>query len=366
MDTKNIVVLPGDGVGPEIMQPAVNLLKAIGEVSDTRFSLKEYDFGGKSVDANGSPLSSMALEACKNADAVLLGAVGGPQYDQLPPDIRPEQGLLQLRSELATYCNLRPARLYSGMETVSTLKKQIVEKTDLVVVRELTGGLYFGEPAGIQGEKGQRIATNAMVYSETEIRRIARQAFQLAEVRRGHVTSVDKSDVVEVSGFWRQIVDETAKDYPNVQLRHILMDTAAMKLVSEPSVFDVILTSNMFGDILSDIAATLAGSIGLLPSTSLGEGTPIYEPVHGSAPDIAGQNIVNPIGMLASVAMMFRYSFNQPEVGLCIEEAIGRVLADGFGTADISPKTKVGTMELSEMIIAIVGKRLSDQNASRN
>lgn len=366
MDTRNIVVLPGDGVGPEIMQSAVNLLKGIEDIVQTSFRLREYDFGGKGVDVGGTPLSSMALDMCKKADAVLLGAVGGPQYDQLPPDIRPEQGLLQLRAELQTYCNLRPARLYGGMAAVSPLKERIVEKTDLVVVRELTGGLYFGQPAGITGEKGQRVATNAMVYSETEVRRIAHQAFQMAQKRRGHVTSVDKADVVEVSGFWRQIVEETAKEYPDVQLKHMLMDTAAMNLVSEPALFDVILTSNMFGDILSDIAATLAGSIGLLPSASLGEGTPIYEPVHGSAPDLAGKNMVNPIGMLASVAMMFRYSFAQPEISLCIEEAIGRVLADGFGTADISPKTKVGTVELSEMIIANLRKRLSDKNALRN
>ena len=352
-EVKQIVTLPGDGIGPEVMEQGVQLLQALQQPLGIKFEFDEHIIGGKALKQFDVPLRDETLQKCKEADAVLLGAVGLPEFDKNPPHLRPEKALLKLRAGLEVYCNLRPVRIYNSLLDASTLKSDIVKDIDLVVVRELTGGLYFGQPAGVTESNGKKQAVNTMVYSDDEIRRIAHQAFKLAKIRHRKVLSVDKANVLAVSQLWRAIVDEVSHEYPDVTLEHMLVDNCAMQLIRNPRQFDVILTENLFGDILSDEASMLTGSIGMLPSASIGEGTPLYEPVHGSAPDIAGKNIANPIAMISSVAMMLKYSFDLPNASSAIENAISTVLDQGYHSADITLKhgTLLGTKELGEKII---------------
>jgi 3-isopropylmalate dehydrogenase len=322
-----LIVLPGDGIGPEVMAPAIQLLDA---VAPGQFAHEERRFGGASIDADGTALTEETLEACRRADAVLLAAVGGPRWDTTDPARpRPEQGLLALRKGLKLFANLRPVRPLPALHEASPLKREVIERTNLLVVRELTGGIYFGEKT-----RSSDRASDACVYTREEIERIARVAFRAA---RSRVTSVDKANVLETSRLWREVVRELhAREFPNIELEHLLVDSAAMRLIAAPRHFEVILTDNMFGDILSDEAAMLTGSIGLLPSASLGAGRPgLFEPVHGSAPDIAGRGVANPLAMFLSVALMLRYGFGREEQAAAVESAVDRALADGLRTPDL-------------------------------
>ncbi|RMD92400.1 MAG: 3-isopropylmalate dehydrogenase [Calditrichaeota bacterium] len=351
---KKIVVLPGDGIGVEVTRAALMVLRAVSERFALSVDIKELLIGGASLDTYGVPIEEEVLSACKNADAVFLGAVGGPRWDHLPPDNRPESALLRLRKELGLFTNLRPVKIYDDLVHVSSIKSDLLRHVDILIVRELTGGIYFGEPKFIDRQNGTERAVDTLEYRNWEIERIARVAFEAARYRRKKVTSVDKANVLVTSQLWRRTVEQVAQDYPEVELEHVLVDNCAMQLMRNPQQFDVILTENMFGDILSDEAAMLAGSLGMLPSASLGESTGLYEPVHGSAPDIAGKNIANPLGAIASVAMMFRYTFKMEEAAQLIERSIQTVLESGFRCADIysKGKRKVGTMEMAELIIS--------------
>lgn len=353
--TKNIVLLPGDGIGTEVTQVAAEILKSICEQHGVTILTESFLVGGASLDAHNVPIQDHVITACQHADAVLLGAVGGPKWDQLPSHQRPEQALLKLRKELGLFNNLRPVKVYSSLVDASTLRPEIVDGVDLLVVRELTGGLYFGEPKQVSPdiENGGEVAIDTMVYHTFEIERIVRAAFESARLRRGKVTSVDKANILYTSQLWRKTVEQIAKEFPDVQLDHMLVDNCAMQLVRNPKQFDVIVTENMFGDILSDEAAMLTGSIGMLPSASLGNGTAMYEPVHGSAPDIAGQNKANPIATIASVAMMLRYSLELPKLATKLEDAIESVLSKGYRCADLTQGAKhmVGTREMGTLIL---------------
>ncbi|CAE6502156.1 MAG TPA: 3-isopropylmalate dehydrogenase [Nitrosomonas nitrosa] len=349
-----IAVLAGDGIGPEIIAQAERILLAL-KSDGLKFELEPGLLGGCAVDATGEPFPEVTRQLVAQADAVLLGAVGGPRYDSLPREKRPEQGLLAIRKALNLFANLRPAILYPELASASSLKPEIVSGLDILIVRELTGDIYFGQPRGIEQRDGQRVGFNTMIYSEMEIRRIAHVAFQAARKRKGRLCSVDKMNVLECTQLWRDVVSETAAAYPDVSLSHMLVDNAAMQLVRDPKQFDVIVTGNMFGDILSDEASMLTGSIGMLPSASLDDQNKgLYEPIHGSAPDIAGKNIANPLATILSVAMMLRYTFAQEEAALRIEGAVGKVLAQGYRTHDIfEPGTqKVGTAEMGEAVLA--------------
>jgi 3-isopropylmalate dehydrogenase len=351
-----ILILPGDGVGPEIVAEAVKLLEALRQMGDLALELEHAEVGGAALDSSGSPLPAETLSLAREADAVLLGAVGGPRWDSVERRLRPEQGLLDLRTALGVFANLRPALTYASLAQASTLKAEVVSGLDLMIVRELTGGIYFGEPRGVRTlDDGQRQGFNTLVYSESEIDRICRVAFDLAMKRGRRVCSVDKSNVLEVSVLWREVAERVGADYPDVALSHIYVDNAAMQLVRDPRQFDVLVTTNMFGDILSDLASMLTGSIGMLPSASMGAGgNGLYEPVHGSAPDIAGQGVANPLATILSVAMMLRYTLGAPELGNRIEAAVTRVLDQGLRTRDIqSPGTRtVGTREMGDAVIA--------------
>ena len=351
-----ILILPGDGVGPEIVAQAVNLLEALRQAGDLSIELEHADVGGAGLDASGSPLPEHTLELARDADAVLLGAVGGPKWDCVERNLRPEQGLLNLRAALGVFANLRPAIAYPQLAEASTLKADIVSGLDLMIVRELTGGIYFGQPRGVRTlDDGQRQGFNTLVYSESEIERICRVAFDLAMKRGRKVCSVDKSNVLEVSVLWREVAERIGGDYPEVALSHVYVDNAAMQLVREPRQFDVLVTSNMFGDILSDLASMLTGSIGMLPSASIdGDGKGLYEPVHGSAPDIAGQGVANPLATILSVAMMLRYTLGASEQAQRIETTVARVLDQGLRTRDIesSGTRVVGTREMGDAILA--------------
>jgi 3-isopropylmalate dehydrogenase len=327
------VALPGDGIGPEVSREALRVVAFACERTGAKLEVTERPIGGAAIDAGVGPFPDATREACLAADAVLLGAVGGPKWDPLPPDKRPEKGLLELRRTLGVYANLRPVKARAALLAASPLRPEIARGTDLVIVRELLGDVYFGEPRGI--EKNPRRAFNTMAYTEEEIRRAAVVAFDVARARRRLVTSVDKANVLETSRLWRDVVTEVSRDYPDVELRHALVDSCAMDLVRRPNSFDVVLSSNMFGDILSDEASVLAGSIGLLPSASIGEGTGLYEPIHGSAPDIAGQGKANPLGAIASAAEMLRRSLDEAELADKIDGAIDRVLDEGRRTADL-------------------------------
>ncbi|PSM51123.1 3-isopropylmalate dehydrogenase [Chroococcidiopsis sp. CCALA 051] len=332
-----IALLPGDGIGPEIIQVAVEVLKLVGEQLNIGFTFQEALIGGAAIDATGEPLPEKTLEICRNSDAVLLAAIGGYKWDNLPRHQRPETGLLGLRAGLGLFANLRPAKILPQLIDASSLKREVVEGVDIMVVRELTGGIYFGQPKGIfSSETGEKRGVNTMAYAESEIDRIGRVAFETAQKRRNKLCSVDKANVLEVSQLWRDRITALASEYPDVELTHMYVDNAAMQLVRNPKQFDTIVTGNLFGDILSDEAAMLTGSIGMLPSASLGaSGAGVYEPVHGSAPDIAGQDKANPLAQVLSAAMMLRYGLNQPEAADRIEQAVLRVLDRGDRTGDI-------------------------------
>lgn len=349
-----IAILAGDGIGPEIVAQAVrvlDVLKADGFNIELEYGL----IGGSAVDATGKPYPDDTHQLVNQADAVLLGAVGGPQYDSLPRDQRPEKGLLAIRKALNLFANLRPAILYPELAGASSLKSDIVAGLDIMIVRELTGDIYFGEPRGIEIRNGQRVGFNTMIYSETEIQRIAQVAFQTAQKRNRKLCSVDKMNVLECTQLWRDIIEEVGKEYPDVKLSHMLVDNAAMQLVRDPKQFDVIVTGNMFGDILSDEASMLTGSIGMLPSASLDlDNKGLYEPIHGSAPDIAGQDIANPLATILSVAMMMRYTFNQEAIAQRIENTVKKVLQQGLRTKDIKSKgTQVlGTSAMGDAVLS--------------
>jgi 3-isopropylmalate dehydrogenase len=326
-----VVVLPGDGVGPEVTAQAVRVLERAMQRAGRKLEQVELRIGGAAIDDGDEPLPERTRKACSEAHAVLLGAVGGPRWDDLDPELRPEKGLLELRKALGVFANLRPVRAFAALEGSSPLRPEVVRGTDLVVVRELLGDVYFGEPRGTDGGR----AFNTMAYTADEVRRVARVAFELARSRRRQVCSVDKANVLEVSRLWRATVGEVAREYPDVQLAHQYVDSCAMDLVRHPTRFDVIVTGNLFGDILTDEAAVIAGSIGLLPSASLGSGPGLYEPIHGSAPDIAGQGVANPIGAIASVAAMLRSSLGLPAEAAAVERAVESVLSAGLRTRDL-------------------------------
>lgn len=349
-----IAVLAGDGIGPEIIAQAVRVLDAL-KTDGLAVELEDGLIGGCAVDATEEPYPVATHQLASQADAILLGAVGGPKYDALPRQQRPERGLLAIRKELNLFANLRPAILYPELANASSLKYDVVAGLDIMIVRELTGDIYFGEPRGIETRDGQRVGFNTMVYSEAEIRRIAHVAFQAAAKRQGKLCSVDKMNVLECTQLWRDVVIEVAKEYPQVTLSHMLVDNAAMQLVRNPKQFDVIVTGNMFGDILSDEASMLTGSIGMLPSASLDENNKgLYEPIHGSAPDIAGKDLANPLATILSAAMMLRYTFNQEAAAQRIEKAVKKVLAAGYRTQDIaeSGMKTVGTKAMGNAVLS--------------
>ncbi|MBR9882533.1 MAG: 3-isopropylmalate dehydrogenase [Oceanospirillales bacterium] len=355
--SKNILLLPGDGIGPEIVAETRKVLEVVNEKYDLGLELNEALVGGSAIDATGKPLPDETLAAAKAADAILLGAVGGPKWDTNPDfQIRPEKGLLGLRTELELFGNLRPAILYPQLAHASTLKEEVVSGLDILIVRELTGGIYFGKPRGIrEKEGGVREGYNTYVYDENEIRRIGRVAFEAARARNKKLCSVDKANVLEVTVLWREIMEELKAEYPDVELSHMYVDNAAMQLVRAPKQFDVIVTGNMFGDILSDAAAMLTGSIGMLPSASLDKnGKGMYEPCHGSAPDIAGQGKANPLATILSAAMMLRYSLDQGQAADAIEAAVSKVLDQGLRTPDILSEgmRQVSTAEMGDAVVA--------------
>jgi 3-isopropylmalate dehydrogenase len=347
--TVRLALLPGDGIGPEVISSAEKLIKRVAEKFNFSVSFEKLLIGGASYDEYGSPLTDEVLAKCYDVDAVLLGAVGGPKWEKLEHNQKPEAALLKIRKALGLYANLRPAIAYDDLLSASTLKPEVLKGTDVLILRELTGDVYFGNPRGFDEEKGW----NTMVYSREEVVRVAKLAFELARKRGAKVTSVDKANVLETSQFWRNIVVEIHKDFSDVQLNHMYVDNAAMQLIRNPKQFDVILTQNLFGDILSDIAAMITGSLGMLPSASLGSKYALYEPVHGSAPDIAGQGKANPLATLSSVAMMFLYSFNMDKAAEVIDNAIAQTLTDGYRTADIYSQgtNLVSTKEMTEAVI---------------
>lgn len=352
-----IAVLAGDGVGREVVPEAVKVLKAVAERHGHTFDFVSADVGGQAIDKIGVPLPKETLTLAKQSDAVLLGAVGGPKWEGLDYSLRPERALLGLREALGLYANLRPAKLYTALADASTLKKEVIEGIDILVVRELIGGIYFGKPKGIEKIGGVERGVNTEVYTTDEIKRIAKVAFEAARKRRRKVTSVDKANVLESSELWRRVVTEQQKSYPDVELSHMYVDNCAMQLVRNPKQFDVLLCNNMFGDILSDEAAMLTGSIGMLPSASIGAQVGLFEPIHGSAPDIAGKGMANPIATIASAAMLLSYSFQLEKEGAAIEAAIVRTLDLGYRTKDIhsSGTRLVGTGEMTEAIIRNLG-----------
>ena len=348
---KNILFLPGDGIGPEVSAEAEKVLVHISRLHHIDLEISKMLIGGIAIDQEGSPISKETIEIAKKADAIFLGGVGGPKWDALKPSLKPEKGLLKLRSELDLFANLRPSMSFQGLEDSSSLKKEIIESLDILIVRELTGGIYFGNPREINAES----AFNTMIYSSNEVERIAEVAFEAAMKRNKKICSVDKANVLEVSEFWRKIMIKVSKKYPEVILEHMLVDNAAMQLVQNPKQFDVIVSSNLFGDILSDISSVLSGSIGMLPSASLDSASKgLYEPVHGTAPDIAGKSIANPLASILSIGMMFKYSFSQEDISIKIENAVKKVISDGYVTKDIAVNNSkvVSTQEMGDLIIA--------------
>ena len=348
----NILVLPGDGIGPEVCNEAIKVINHLNDIYKLDILIEEFAVGGSAYEEFGNPLPEDTLKAAKEADAILLGAVGGPKWDNIDYELRPERALLGLRAELDLFANLRPAILSKYLSDSSSLKSDKVQDLNLLIVRELTGGIYFGEPRG--RSKSDDSAFNTMIYSKAEIRRIGRIAFEASQKRNKTLFSVDKANVLEVSVLWREVISELSEEYPDVELSHMLVDNAAMQLVRDPKQFDVIVTGNLFGDILSDIAAMLTGSIGMLPSASLNyDNKGMYEPVHGSAPDISGKELANPIAAILSVAMMLKYSFNMSEASSAIENSIQEVLSEGYRTYDLegSEKNKLSTSEMGNKII---------------
>lgn len=353
--SKTIAVLPGDGIGQEVCAEAIKVIDALVAGNGLKLKHEQAQVGGTAFDATGTSLPPQTLDLARRADAILLGAVGGPQYDNIERAQRPERALLKLRSELELFSNLRPAMLFKQLADASSLKPEIVAGLDIMIVRELTGGIYFGEPRGFDtSPDGERRGFNTLVYSESEIDRIVRSAFEVARQRNHRLCSVDKANVLEVSELWREIAEKVGAEYSDVELTHMYVDNAAMQLVREPRQFDVIVTTNMFGDILSDAASMLTGSIGMLPSASLDSaGRGLYEPVHGSAPDIAGQNKANPLAMILSVAMMLRYSLDAGEQADLVEKAVSQVLDQGLRTPDLGGST--GTAEMGDAVVAALG-----------
>jgi 3-isopropylmalate dehydrogenase len=351
-----LTILPGDGIGPEVTEQAVAVLQAVAGGFGHQLQLQTKLIGGAALAAVNDPLPADTVEACLASSAVLLGAVGSPAFDHNPGHLRPEAGLLRIRRELGAYANLRPAVFFPALEDCSPLRAEVVRGTDIMIVRELLGGAYFGLPRSIEGEAGSRVAVNTMRYGESEIERIARVGFELAMKRRRKVLSVDKANVLECSRLWRDVVTRVGKDYPEVKLGHQYVDSAAMLLVQRPTDFDVLLTENMFGDILSDQAGGVVGSLGLLASASVGGPVGLYEPVHGSAPDIAGKGIANPLGAILSVAMMLRHTFGLEKEAVSVESAVGRVLASGARTADLAGKSHVGisTSDMGRRVVEAV------------
>lgn len=350
-----IVVLPGDGVGPEVTEQAVRVLREVANIHGHKFLFEEHPAGGAAIKSSGAPLPDATLNACLSANAVLLGAVGTPEFDHLPFDKRPEAGLLQLRQALGGFANLRPVSSYDALADASPLRREIAETVDILIVRELLGGLYFGEPRGVSSNNGSSVAFNTMRYSVPEVERVARIAFEAAMKRRGKVTSVDKANVLETSQLWRQTVTRIAADYPQVELDHLYVDAAAMHLITNPRRFDVMLTENLFGDILSDEASVITGSLGMLASATIGGAVDLYEPVHGSAPDIAGRGIANPLGAIASAAMLLRYTAGLEHEADDIESAITEVLDAGYRTVDVARGGQsVGTDEMGSLVAEAV------------
>ncbi|MEM9265101.1 MAG: 3-isopropylmalate dehydrogenase [Cyanobacteria bacterium P01_F01_bin.13] len=352
-----ITLLPGDGIGPEITAVAVNVLKAVGAKLDIQFTFTEMPIGGCAIDTTGSPLPEETLQTCRQSDAVLLAAIGGYKWDSLARTQRPETGLLGLRAGLKLFANLRPATILPQLIDASSLKRDVIEGVDIMVVRELTGGIYFGQPRGIFDADGEQRGVNTMAYTSTEIERIGRVAFEAAQKRQGRLCSVDKANVLEVSQLWRDRITALAADYGDVNLNHMYVDNAAMQLLRWPKQFDTIVTGNLFGDILSDAAAMLTGSIGMLPSASLGASGPgVFEPVHGSAPDIAGQDKANPLAQVLSAAMMLRYGLNQPKAAAMIETAVNTVLDQGYRTGDIMAEgtTAVGCQAMGDALLKVL------------
>jgi 3-isopropylmalate dehydrogenase len=351
-----ITVLPGDGIGPEVTEQAVFVLKAVAHAFGHQVRLEPKLIGGAALAAANDPLPDDTLRACLSSSAVLLGAVGSPAYDHHPGHLRPEAGLLRIRRELGAYANLRPAVFFPALEDSSPLRAEMVRGTDIMIVRELLGGAYFGQPRSIEGEPGARVAINTMRYTEPEVERIARVAFDLAMKRRRKVLSVDKANVLECSRLWRDVVTRVGKDYPDVKLGHQYVDSAAMMLVQRPTDFDVVLTENMFGDILSDQAGGVVGSLGLLASASIGGRVGLYEPVHGSAPDIAGKAIANPLGAILTVAMLLRHSFHLETEAACVEQAVSAVLSQGARTADLAGQGRaaISTAEMGNRVVETV------------
>ncbi|WP_018661589.1 3-isopropylmalate dehydrogenase [Heyndrickxia acidiproducens] len=348
-----LAVLPGDGIGPEVMDASVRVLKTVCACFNHEAGFTKGLLGGAAIDETGSPLPEETLKLCRESDAILLGAVGGPKWDHNPARLRPEKGLLGLRKAMGLFANLRPVKAYRPLLPAAPLKPEVIDKVDLLIVRELTGGLYFGQPSERRGPEKESVV-DTLQYSKTEIERIVEKAFQLAQIRRGKLTSVDKANVLESSRMWREIVDKTASRYPDVEVEHMLVDATAMQLIARPGQFDVIVTENLFGDILSDEASMITGSLGMLPSASLrADRFGMYEPVHGSAPDIAGQGKANPLGMILSTAMMLRYSFGLEKEAAAVEKAVDAVLAAGYCTGDLKvPDGKiVSTNELADKII---------------
>ncbi|AFY53033.1 3-isopropylmalate dehydrogenase [Rivularia sp. PCC 7116] len=356
----SITLLPGDGIGPEIMAVTVDVLKVVGNKFDIKFEFQEALIGGAAIDATGEPLPETTLKTCGDSDAVLLAAIGGYKWDSLPSDKRPEAGLLGLRAGLKLFANLRPAKIIPQLIDASTLKKEVVEGVDIMVVRELTGGIYFGKPKGIfETETGEKRGINTMAYTEAEIERIGKVAFEAARKRGGKLCSVDKANVLEVSQLWRDKMTKLAQAYQDVELSHLYVDNAAMQLLRAPKQFDTIVTGNLFGDILSDAAAMLTGSIGMLPSASLGANAPgVFEPVHGSAPDIAGEDKANPLAQVLSAAMMLRYGLNQSDAADYIEKTVFQVLQNGFRTGDIMSEgmNQVGCQAMGKQLIQTLEK----------
>lgn len=355
---KQIIMLPGDGIGKEIMDSAKEVLQTIAQEYNHTFSFDEYAIGGSAIDKFGVPLPEETVEACKSADAILLGAVGGLKWDSIPVYLRPEQGLLQIRKQLGLFANLRPIKIYSSLLHASPLKEEIASGSDILIIRELTGGLYFGKPSERRNDGNSVVDT--LSYERHEMERIIEKAFETAKTRKKHLTSVDKANVLESSRMWREIVEEKAKDYPEVTVEHVLVDAAAMKLITAPNQFDTIVTENLFGDILSDEASVITGSLGMLPSASVrADGLGLYEPIHGSAPDIAGKGIANPLGMILSAAFMLRNSFGLEEEANEIERAVDETLNQGFHTADLNVKNgvQVTTREMTDAVIENISTR---------
>lgn len=351
MDVK-IVLLPGDGIGPEVIAEARRVLEAVAFAHSHNFLFEEHRIGGCAIDTSGEPLPEETMEACRRAGAILLGAVGGPKWDDLRAAVRPEQGLLRLRKGLSLYANLRPVRVTVDLMHASPVRSERLHGVDILVVRELTGGLYFGQPRLREQVGGHRRAVDTLEYTDEEIRRVLRLAFRLAEGRRRHVTSIDKANVLETSRLWREIAEEVALEFPDVDLEHQLVDSAAIRLVSWPAEFDVIVTENMFGDILTDEASVLVGSIGMSPSASLGDGAlGLYEPVHGSAPDIAGRGIANPLGAILSAAMLLRYSLGLEREARAVEMAVDQAIHQGWRTADLGGENPLSTHEMGDAVL---------------